>query len=121
MLRYKLDFTPFPNYHIRTNAFLLARDVLLRVNVGKLDNKRDAEKFESGRKSLTRQIFAMNLRALVVGRDGRAYEEEDWYESRTFRSGEQQNLLVADNRTTHYMSLDAETRKSLSDSAWRTT
>lgn len=118
VLIYKKRFPPFPNYHIRSNAFILSRDLMLKVKPGAIKDKIDAHEFESGHGSLTRQILAMNLDALVVGRDGRAYEKENWRESFTFRSGEQQNLLVADNQTRHYEKADQETRRSLTEATW---
>jgi hypothetical protein len=103
---------------VRTNAFMLAREVFLRIKANELRTKMDVYQFESGRKSLTRQIFGMNLRALVVGCDGQAYEKSNWRESRTFRSGEQENLLVGDNQTRQYAELDAQTRSGLVKNTW---
>ncbi|HEX8129458.1 MAG TPA: hypothetical protein VF527_10185 [Pyrinomonadaceae bacterium] len=111
-------FDPFPNYHVRTNAFVIARDVMLDLKVGAIRNKMDAAAFESGKAGLSRQLFARGLRALVVGRDGVAYREEQWRESRTFRSGGQSNLLVADNRTRQYTEADAPTKVFLEQCAW---
>jgi hypothetical protein len=54
----------------------------------------------------------------VVGRDGAAYEPAEWPNSRTFRVDEQENLLVADNRTDEYASADAATRAALRRMAW---
>lgn len=116
--RLRAAFDPFPNYHIRSNAFMISRDVLLRLRVGAIRQKIDAEIFESGKEGMTRQIFEMNLKALVVGRDGEAYERERWRESRTFRSGGQRNLLVSDNRTRQYAETDAMTKRLLSEYAW---
>lgn len=116
--RYRSYFDPFPNPHVRTNAFMLARDLMLGLEHGRLSTKMDTQKFESGKKGLTRQIMAMNLKALVVGRDGRAYEKESWFESQTFKSGEQSNLLIADNRTKQYADADCETRRLMTKVAW---
>jgi hypothetical protein len=115
---YKKRFPPFPNYHLRSNAFIISRDVMLELKRGAIKEKIDAHEFESGHESLTRQIMTMNLKALVVGRDGRAYEKENWRESFTFRCGEQQNLLVADNQTRHYEQADPETRRKLTEATW---
>jgi hypothetical protein len=116
--RYRAQFPAFPNPHVRTNAFLIRRAVMLRLRAGALSEKRDAHRFESGRGGMTRQIAAMGLRPLVVGRDGRAYEQREWYESRTFRSGDQENLLIADNQTRYYERADAPTRRQLTWAAW---
>jgi hypothetical protein len=115
---FKQYFAPFPNHHIRTNAFLMAREVLLRLACGAITNKMDAMRFESGKAGLTRQLSALSLRTLVVGRDGRAYEPERWCQSHTFRSGLQENLLVADNRTREYATADAATKKYLCEVTW---
>jgi hypothetical protein len=114
----KRRFPPFPNSHIRSNAFFISRRLMLSLKVVAIKEKMDAYEFESGRESMTRQILAMNLAALVVGRDGRAYEKEKWYESATFRSGEQRNLLVADNQTRSYERADPATQRSLAEAAW---
>jgi hypothetical protein len=111
-------FDPFPNQHVRTNAFLIAREVMLDLKVGAIRNKMDAAAFESGKAGLTRQLSARGLRALVVGRDGVAYAGDEWRESHTFRSGEQRNLLVADNRTRQYAEADPPTKKFLEEFAW---
>jgi hypothetical protein len=95
-------FPPFPNYHVRTNGFLISRRVLLAICPAPIRSKMDAYRFESGMGSLTRQILAMGLRPVLVGRDGRAYEKEEWPASNTFWQEEQENLLVADNQTEAY-------------------
>ncbi|MEJ7615963.1 MAG: hypothetical protein WKF30_03070 [Pyrinomonadaceae bacterium] len=116
--KYELNFDPFPNYHIRTNAFMLSRKLMLGLKIGAIRSKMDAFKFESGKKGLTCQILALGLKALVVGRDGKAYEKDRWYESHTFRSGDQRNLLIADNQTRQYLMSDVHRRKALSEDTW---
>jgi hypothetical protein len=112
------DFPAFPNPHLRTNAFMASRDVLRRVKRGPLRLKLSAYKFESGKDSLTNQVRAMGLRVLVVGRDGRGYDPEDWHLSNTFWQSKEENLLVADNQTELYMSADPSTRAELAQYAW---
>jgi hypothetical protein len=118
LIRSKRYYVPYPNPHIRTNAFLIPRRVMCSLRAGDVSSKAGAHRFESGKQSLTRQVFHLGMRALVVGVDGRAYERESWRESRTFRSGEQSNLLVSDNRTREYFEADLETRNHLSQLAW---
>ena len=67
-------------------------------------------KFEHGRQSMTQQLLKKGLEPLIVGRDGRAYGKEEWYESRTYHSGDQSNLLISDNQTRIYAGLDREGR-----------
>lgn len=111
-------FVPLPNYHIRTNAFMIARDTMLKVKCGFMVNKRNAWKFESGFNGFTSQILAMNLKVLVVGRNGVAYEKESWHESNIYKQHGQENLLIADNQTMSYHNGDSKTKKDESYKAW---
>ncbi len=111
-------FPPFPNYHVRTNAFMASRETLAGVRIGPVLFKLSAFMFESGRDSLTNQIVRLGLRPLMVGGDGVGYEKENWHRSNTFRQGRQENLLVADNQTDLYAAADAGGRAELSRLAW---
>lgn len=111
-------FLPFPNPHVRTNAFMLQREVMLRIWPGLILTKRGAYLFENGRSGLTRRIERLHLQPFLVGKDGLAYEQQNWINSRTFRQGTQENLLVADNQTRLYDSADPGTRARLSGLAW---
>jgi hypothetical protein len=112
------DFAPFPNYHLRTNAFMASRATLGRVNLRPLRMKHSAYKFESGKEGLTSQVRNLGLQVLVVGRDGEAYEPERWHLSNTFWQSREENLLVADNQTELYLSGDAKSRAELAHYAW---
>ncbi|MFO0959087.1 MAG: hypothetical protein U0800_16945 [Isosphaeraceae bacterium] len=112
------EYPLFPNPHLRTNGFMIRRADMLRLKVGPLATKQDAYRFESGRRSMTRQLLARGLRPLVVGRDGLAYPIKDWPASRTFRSEDASNLLVTDNQTREYAEFDPETRRIKAQDAW---
>lgn len=114
----RLCFDPFPNYHIRTNAFISTRPLLLQEWPRWVLTKRGAYLFENGKRSLTKRLQAKGLKALVVGRDGAAYEPAEWARSSTFRSGDQSNLLVADNQTRQFAEADLKTQAKLSAAAW---
>jgi hypothetical protein len=113
-----LSFPPFPNPHVRTNAFMIDRSLMLSLRWPKARTKTGAWKIENGRRSITRQICARGLETLVVGRDGIAYDVQAWPRSRTFRSGEQENLLIADNRTREFIEAPAPKRRWLAELAW---
>lgn len=115
---YRACFNPFPNWHIRTNAFMISRNLLLKVRCGNMFRKFDALRFENGKNSLTRQILGMGLRVLVVGRDGKGFEKGEWLNSNTYCQGNQENLLVADNRTRGYLLSGPQERESLSKMVW---
>jgi hypothetical protein len=112
------QFPPFPNAHVRTNTFLIPRDVFARVRPGRLRTKLDTWKLESGRRNITRQVIGMGMEPVVAGRDGRAYDRRHFYESNTFRRGNQANLLVADNRTVEFAEAPPERRRWLFELAW---
>ena len=114
-----LHYAFFPNAHIRTNAFLLPRDVLARITWPKVESKRNAYYFESGRSGLTTQIVGLGLEPIVVGRDGRQYVRREWPSSRTFWHGNQENLLIQDNQTTQYQRGSDDERRRLCRHAWR--
>lgn len=114
----KKNFLPFPNYHLRTNAFMASRELMLKIKVPLISNKQDAHKFESGINGFTQQILKMNKRVLVVGCNGMSYEKEKWSISDTFRKNTQSNLLVGDNQTNNYIKADLKTSKYLSMLAW---
>jgi len=116
--RDRRDYPRFPNPHIRTTAFVLRREAVLAMRLEQVAGKREAYRLESGRNSITRQVLAAGGRAVVVGRGGRIYDIEQWPDSRTFRSGRQENLLVADNRTEEWQRCSSRLRHRLSRDAW---
>jgi hypothetical protein len=108
----------FPNPHIRTNAFMLTRDRFRSLHWPDVRTKSAAWELESGRHGMTSRIFDWGLDAMVIGRNRTAYPPERWPSSATFRSGNQGNLLVADNRTRDWERADPHTRSALSRLSW---
>jgi hypothetical protein len=113
-------FPPFPATHIRTNAFAVRSETMLRLRFPSLRSKARAWRLESGRGSITDQLAASGLGVVVVGRDGRSYAPTEWAESETFWQAEQRNLLVADNQTERYRLGDLDRRTMLAGLAWGT-
>jgi hypothetical protein len=113
-----LRFEGFPAHHLRTNAFMAERATFTGLRMGRIERKMDAYLLESGRRSLTRQVQGLGLRALVVDRDGAVYDCEDWPSSRTLWQGDQEGLLVADNQTRLYANGGIDRRRLLSAFAW---
>ncbi len=103
---------------MRTNAFLLSRELMLSADWPEVESKARAWELESGHRSLTRHAWSLGLETLVVGRDGRAFRPHEWPASATFRSGAQENLLVADNRTREWDEAGPEQRAELARRAW---
>lgn len=108
----------FPNPHLRTNAFTIDRELFLSLDVGELRRKADAYQFESGRRSMTRQLNHRGLRSVVMDRFGRAWEVDEWRLSGTFWAGEQSSLLVGDNQTRKYADATEGMRHRLRAAAW---
>jgi hypothetical protein len=112
------QFSRHPNPHIRSNAFMIRRDVFLSLRAAALKTKVDAYRFESGRHSMTRQIIASGLQPAVVDRDGRVYSIAEWRSSSTFWIDLQANLLVADNQTRRYDVSNLDRQQLLKNYAW---
>ena len=111
------DRTPFPNIHLRTTGFSMRRAEFLGLDFGPLATKRDCNWFEGGPDSLTRQVLATGRRVLVAGRGG-LHAPEDWPESLTFRMGQQEHLLLSDNRTRAFDRAWPWKRRRLARKAW---
>ena len=112
-------FPEFPNWHVRTNGFLIAREVMNSLRLEKYLRKWDAYRFESSRHGMTHQILAAGRQALVVGADGHGYAPGDWPDARTFWISRQENLLISDNRTRAYEDGSPAVREQLAFRAWR--
>lgn len=116
--RLAAQFDPFPNYHIRTNGFMISRKILDRVQPSGTLSKMDAHRFESGRTGLTKRVMGMGMGVRVVGKDGTCYAPEVWHSSNTFRTENQQNLMIADNQTRSYIQSDVQEQRRLTLYAW---
>jgi hypothetical protein len=110
-------FADFPNPHLRTNAFLIERQRFLQM-YRPLRTKLDHYRFESGLTGLSRAIIDSGLELRVVGRNGQRYPPAQWPDSRTFWSGDQENLLIADNQSMLYQRATASERAKLRQYAW---
>ena len=107
-----------PNPHLRTNAFMLERDLMLDLDWQEpIKTKHQAYAVEHGPKSLTTQITGRGLEAVLVGRDGDGFPVRQWAESRTFWVGDQENLMISDKATRRYMN-HPRSRFKLSRFAW---
>jgi hypothetical protein len=108
----------YPNAHIRTNAFMIERQSFLDTLPSSLITKKDTYLYESGPDSLTRQILRRGKRVVIVGRDGRSYDIDQWPKSGTFRLGDQRNILVQDNQTRAFQSMNSADRNVFVQMTW---
>jgi hypothetical protein len=112
------QFPKFPNPHIRSNGFIIRRDRMLSFAPSSMRSKVDASLFESGKASLTAKLRRAGLNAVIVGRDGQAFDVAEWSRSNTFRLGEQANLLVTDNHTRAFANMSEGARVAHARMTW---
>ncbi|NMM20415.1 MAG: hypothetical protein HHJ15_10765 [Rhodoferax sp.] len=114
------DFPSFPNPHLRSNAFIVRRELFVDFAAAQQIPrcKRDALKLESGRVGFTAFLGARGLKMLVAGADSRVYGSKEWVDSGIFRAPGQPNLLVADNQTIAYDMADNNSKRNFEKSAW---
>lgn len=98
---YRDTSLPFPNIGLRTSGLMIDRALYCDIAADVL-TRADELEFESGESSLTKRVMQRGLKPAVVDRDGKVWHVDDWPQSRTFRSGHQEKLLIADNRTYDY-------------------
>jgi len=113
-----LQFPPFPNPHIRTNGFVMSRERFLKLQIPQLPSKVDTSLIESGPDSLTRRLLDDGLKAVVVDRAGAAHDIDRWPQSQTFRLGDQNGLLFADNHTRAFASMSAGAKATHERITW---
>jgi hypothetical protein len=105
-------FPSFPNPHIRSNGFIMKGQIFRGLLTRNLINKAEANLFESGPQSMTNVIKNLGLKVVIVGKNGTIYDEENWWDSHTFRQGDQSNLLISDNHTRAFMDMSEPSRES---------
>jgi hypothetical protein len=115
---YPFVFRRFPNPHLRTNAFMIWKEIFVTIRWKPLTSKFRAYQCESGRNSITNQVIKFGYDVLVVDKDGNSYEQNNWYDSKTFWAKEQENLMVSDNQTTKYSMANASEKNTYSHLAW---
>lgn len=104
------QFPAFPNPHIRSNGFMVNRELLLESGFKAPDSKIGACAFESGTDSLTSRLRRNGFRSMVVDSQGCGYDVQDWSRSRTFRLSEQEDLLLHDKQTRSFDLMSAGER-----------
>ena len=106
-------FPPAPNFHIRTTGFIMRTDLMRRVWPRFSISKKIEYLSELGKRGVTQKIMRLGWQPYVVGANGMVYPKEQWPASHTFRSGNQENLLIGDNHTVQYQQGEPEKRQWL--------
>ena len=104
--------------HIRTTSFCLERERFLKIVSVEPVDKAACYALETGPRSFTRSVRAAGLAARVVGRNGDA-DLGQVKDLGVYRWRNQENLLVADNRTDDFATGDPARRRYLQNLAWR--
>jgi hypothetical protein len=113
-------FESFPAAHIRTNGFVIERELMRSLERTPVHRKYDAFVVEGGLKSVTRQIEGLGLRPLIAGADRQVYDVTDWARSGVFWQRDQENVLLEDNQTRAYRDADLDLRRYFATFAWGT-
>lgn len=110
----------FPNYHIRTTAFMLKRQLFLEyISTQKFPvEKEDTYGFEHGENSLTNFVLNKGYKAVVVDCEGKVFAPENWDESKTFRNPEASKSIFTDRHTAAYDIVEPSHREMLERAAW---
>jgi hypothetical protein len=111
-------FHGFPNPHLRTTGFICRREIFVGLKPPPPWTKFNAITFESGLNSMSQQMRRQGLEVAVVNRDNQSFFWKEWPRSGTFRLGQQEKLLLADNRTRQFAESPPEERCWLSLLAW---
>lgn len=104
------DYPEFPNPHVRSNCFMVRRDDLLACGFPIITDKMESCAFESGHNSLTALIRKSGRAALIVDKEGAAFDVADWPASRTFRLGDQAGVMVTDNQVRNFKDYSRQER-----------
>ena len=112
------QFKRFPNPHLRSNAFMMRRDVLLDLGFQLDDSKNACVCFESGPDGLPARLAERGLRPVLVGADGRGYEVPDWPLNNGFRIGDQSNVMIWDNQVRNFAAMSASQRHLHARMSW---
>ena len=117
--KYKQEFDPFPNPHVRTSSFLIKGDDYCNYIKDKIiKNKFDSWKIESGKNSLTKFFKKKNYNIIVVNSDGNHFLENDWMLSETYNYLNQSKSIISDKHTRKYLDLNNEHKKLSQFNTW---
>ena len=118
LIRLRFLYPFFPNPHLRTNGFMIRRELMTSLRPQLTLTKSTAYRFEAGSRSMTNQVLSARKAILVVDKNGNQYQIDDWVGSKTFWEGDQENLMISDNQTRKYQASDFDMRELFSWFAW---
>lgn len=116
--RHRHGSSRFPAPHLRTNGFVIRRELLVELCGGRTATKWDTYRLESGPGSLTARLRRMGLPPVVVDRHATAFAVAEWPQADGYFQADQQDLLMTDNQTASYAAATLAQRRILSATAW---
>lgn len=120
IVKYSLLPQNFPNYHIRTCAFIVDSQLFINYFTDKKlpKNKLQAYCIESGKESLTQYCIKNGYQVGILGKDNKLYAKEEWDKSKTFRCPDMSNLLIMDKQAKLYINSDTNEKAFLEKVTW---
>lgn len=130
VIYFRFNFYPTVGIHLRTNAFIIQREIFLNIKRPKVKpyflsfflglNKKKLRSFcfEHGDNSFTKQLIKKGYKIKIINKLGLAYDIENWAKSNIFWNGDQENLLIQDNQTSKYSNASLENQKKMRFTAW---
>lgn len=119
-VRKRKHYPKRPNFHIRTNAFLIKSDLWLALMANKKPKSKDeCHILESGFSGLSQTLLRNGDEIITVDRWSNTYIPSRWLYKGAFRTTDQANfLIIEDNQTRYYAKADQNVRKRLSFETW---
>lgn len=117
---YAIPTKSFPNYHIRTCAFMIKRHMFLEYAATQKipTTKEDTYKIEHGENSLTNFFLNKGFKVAVVNSDGEIFMPEHYIFSRTFSTPDADKSIFSDKHSKIYFSLDEHKKRHLEKANW---
>ena len=117
--RYKKNFFPFPNPHIRTSSFLIRGSDFLTFTKNKIFlTKEDTWMAESGINGLTNFFIKKKFNIYVINSDGEKFSKKNWMFSRTFCYLSKSKSLISDKHVRKYFRLLKVDRLKSQHNVW---
>lgn len=118
IVKYRIDFNLYPNFHIRTNAFMIETNLLKAYPNKTFKTKYNAHKFEHGKNSLTNFILNKGKLAYVVDKNMNLFDSSNINQSQNFWKGNQKDLIIDDKQTLIYQNSSQNNKIALENLIW---
>lgn len=130
IIYFKYNFYPSVGVHLRTNAFMISRELFLSIKRPKVRpfilsylfglnaKKLRSFCFEHGNNNFSKQLLDRGYLIQIVDKFGNGKNIEDWSSSNIYWNGTQENLLIKDNQTSKFEMANPSEKKLMRYAAW---